>query len=171
MYYYWLVVSRTEWKLAPDPLESAQKFVEQHGAAHQVALLPLQAVRGVEVLAFEVRDFVERWAEHTRELAMDSTCECPRLSLWLTRTDDFTLDGTNSSNCELFAAVAGAKGSGIPLAYCLIQTKAEAEHGAKEAVLTDFLTRLKERNVNPEFTLSDKDWSEINAMRAVWPCS
>lgn len=57
----------------------------------------------------------------------------------------------------------------MPLAYCFVQTNAEADKGAKELVLRRFCDQLKRRGVNPEFTLSDKDWSEINAMRAVWP--
>lgn len=79
------------------------------------------------------------------------------------------LGGTNRANFELFAAVAGIHGSGIPLAYCLIQTSPEADKGAKEAVLTGFCQHLCSAGVKPEFTLTDKDFSEINAMHAVWP--
>ena len=38
-------------------------------------------------------------------------------------------------------------------------------------MLSRFLSALKEEGVRPEFTLTDKDWSEINAMQAVWPDS
>lgn len=55
------------------------------------------------------------------------------------------------------------------MAYCLVQTSPDADRGAKELVLRRFCDQLKRRGVNPEFTLSDKDWAEINAMRAVWP--
>lgn len=79
------------------------------------------------------------------------------------------LVGTNGAGYELFAAVAGAEGSGIPLAFLYVQTTAEAAPGSKQAILDSFLSELKKLGVNPEFTLSDKDWSEINAMRAVWP--
>lgn len=67
--------------------------------------------------------------------------------------------------------MADAKGSGIPLAFLLVSTSKDAGPGAKQAVLEHFLTALKKQGVSPEFTLSDKDWSEINAMRAVWPQS
>ena len=69
----------------------------------------------------------------------------------------------------MFAAIAGAEGSGVPLAYLMIQTSKEAGKGAKEQILRSFLQKLKDAGVEPEFTLTDKDWSEINAMRAVWP--
>lgn len=65
--------------------------------------------------------------------------------------------------------MADAKGSGVPLAFLLIRTSKDAQSGAKQAVLERFLGQLKLRGVEPEFTLSDKDWSEINAMRATWP--
>lgn len=45
----------------------------------------------------------------------------------------------------------------------------DAQKGAKEAVLTSFLRQLLNLGVKPEYTLSDKDWSEINAMHSVWP--
>jgi hypothetical protein len=45
----------------------------------------------------------------------------------------------------------------------------EAAMGSKQLVLERFLDQLKKRGVKPKFTLSDKDWSEINAMREVWP--
>ena len=41
--------------------------------------------------------------------------------------------------------------------------------GSKQAVLESFLGALKKRGIHPEFVLTDKDWSEINAMAAVWP--
>ena len=76
---------------------------------------------------------------------------------------------TNGGNFELFSAVAEAEGSGIPLAFLLISTGKDAPSGAKQAVLESFLGALKNLGVRPEFTLSDKDWSEIKAMEAVWP--
>ena len=55
------------------------------------------------------------------------------------------------------------------MAFLLIRTSKEARSGAKQAVLERFLGQLRSRGVQPEFTLTDKDWSEINAMRATWP--
>ena len=74
VYYFWHVVSRDEWKLAPDPLESARMYLEQNGATRHVSLLDVQAVPGTRVLAFQVSDFIRVWGTKTQELAMDSTC-------------------------------------------------------------------------------------------------
>ncbi|KAI0324630.1 hypothetical protein GY45DRAFT_1262496, partial [Cubamyces sp. BRFM 1775] len=76
---------------------------------------------------------------------------------------------TNGGNFELFAAVADADGCGIPLGFLFLLTTKDAAAGAKQKVLTRFLGGLKELGVQPEFTLTDKDWSEINAMAATWP--
>ncbi len=74
VYYYWHIVSRREWRLADDPLESARTYVKQNAQDAHVALLDIQPEPGTEVLAFEVTDFIATWAKHTQELAMDSTC-------------------------------------------------------------------------------------------------
>ena len=68
----------------------------------------------------------------------------------------------------MFAVVADANGFGIPLAFLFIRMSKDAAPGAKERVLTRWLEQLKDHGVLPEFTLTDKDWSEINAMRSVW---
>lgn len=168
VYYYWHIVSRKEWRLADTPLESARTYVEQNAVEAHIELLDLKPEPGTEVLAFQVTDFMDAWAKNTQELAMDSTCRSllrnHEAKLILTHAGN-----TNGGNFELFAAVADAEGSGIPLAYLLIKTTKEAASGAKERVLKQFLGHLKKCGVNPEFTLTDKDWSEINAMRSTWP--
>jgi hypothetical protein len=65
--------------------------------------------------------------------------------------------------------VAEANGSGIPLSYFFISTTKAAVRGAKEAMLVKWLTSLKKRGIHPEFILTDKDQSEINAVNSVWP--
>ena len=63
------------WRLAEDPIVSARKWVEENGDENMIGLLDVEAAPGTTVLAFQVKDFMEAWAENTRELAMDSTCE------------------------------------------------------------------------------------------------
>ncbi|GJE92122.1 hypothetical protein PsYK624_082750 [Phanerochaete sordida] len=153
--HWWHVCSKGEWSFAKDPLESAREFILRHGDEHFIKLLDVVAAPGTQVLAFEVSDFIDEWAPHCQELAMDSTF------------------GTNGANYELFAAVAGAEGSGIPMAFCYIQTDKDNPDrvGSKQLVLESFLKLLKGRGIHPEYVLTDKDWSEINAMGSVWPCA
>ena len=75
VYYYWQVVSRQSWKLAPDPVESAREFIRRNEREHHIALLDVDPQPGTQVLAFEVTDFMQEWARNTQELAIDSTCE------------------------------------------------------------------------------------------------
>lgn len=147
---------------------SARKFIEERGEQYDIAPLNVAAEPGTEVLALYAKDFVDKWAKNTQELAMDSTCKGIRFSHAPERAH-ISIGNTNGGNFELFAAVADANGSGLPLAFLFIKTTKDAAAGAKQAVLEHFLTRLKEFGVDPEFTLPDKDFSEINAMAAVWP--
>jgi hypothetical protein len=82
---------------------------------------------------------------------------------------DTTIVGTNKQGLELFAGVANILGEGLPLSFLLIDTDGTAAEGAKQLVLERWYNALKDMGINPEFTLSDKDYSEINAMRSTWP--
>lgn len=84
---------------------------------------------------------------------------------------DVRSGNTNGKNFELFATVADADGSGMPLAYLLIKTEKGTPHGTKCMVLECFLQQLHTHGVNPEYTLSDKDFSEIKVFQTVWPHS
>lgn len=80
-----------------------------------------------------------------------------------------TLGNTNRQNFELFAAVADVRGVGVPLSYLLICTTKAAAKGSKEEVISRWLDSLKKNGIHPEFVLTDKDQSEINAIKRIWP--
>lgn len=80
------------------------------------------------------------------------------------------LGNTNGSNYELFAVLGEAYGSGLPLGYLLVKSPGSTAGGEKQAILEQFLKHLATKyNLAIAFTLSDKDWSEINACRNVFP--
>lgn len=70
---------------------------------------------------------------------------------------------------ELFGGVADMLGEGLPLSYLFVVTSPEAPPHTKETVLINWMSALKACGITPEFTLSDKDQSEINALHHVWP--
>ena len=70
----------------------------------------------------------------------------------------------NNSGFELFFVMSGIKGSGIPLAFCYIETIKKVSTGAKQQLLENFLTEFKNLEVNSKLTLIDKDVSETNTM-------
>ncbi len=69
---------------------------------------------------------------------------------------------------ELFGGMADMHGEGLPLSYLFVVTDTDAPPHTKEAVLVNWMGALKSHGINPEFTLSDKDPSEINALSRVW---
>jgi MULE transposase domain len=79
---------------------------------------------------------------------------------------------TNGSKFEVYAALGEVFGSGCPLGYLLVQSPSAdgGTEGAKERLITRLLKHLRDRwNFKPSTTLSDKDWSEINAFLQVYP--
>ena len=76
---------------------------------------------------------------------------------------------TNKSNMELFGGMADMLGEGLPLSYLFVVTSANAPPQTKEQVLVNWMSALKVRGISPEFTMSDKDQTEINALNQVWP--
>ena len=70
---------------------------------------------------------------------------------------------------ELFGGMADMLGEGLPLSYLFVVTSANAPPQTKELVLVKWMSALKARGIAPEFTMSDKDQTEINALNQVWP--
>jgi hypothetical protein len=79
---------------------------------------------------------------------------------------------TNAAYYELFSIITEANGQGIPLAFIFTtSTDGTAEPKAKERALDDVMCWLKGCSVDPKFTLSDKDISEINVLHSTWPAA
>ena len=70
---------------------------------------------------------------------------------------------------ELFAGLADMTGAGLPLSYLFYHHDGSAAPFAKQTTLERWYRSLQSLGINPQFTLSDKDISERNALRAVWP--
>jgi len=65
---------------------------------------------------------------------------------------------------ELFGGMADMVSEGLPLLYLFVVTDANAPPHTKETVLVNWMEGLKAHGITPEFTLLDKDQSEINAL-------
>ncbi len=60
-------------------------------------------------------------------------------------------------------------GSGLPLGYLLLCSDG-SEKGRKERYFRQFLTVICDKwHLDTVFTVTDKDWSEINACQAIFP--
>lgn len=70
----------------------------------------------------------------------------------------------NTDNIELFAGLADMRGEYVPLSYLFVFTDAGVPAHTEEEVLVNWMAALKSQAITPEFTLSDKDQTEINAL-------
>jgi MULE transposase domain len=61
-------------------------------------------------------------------------------------------------------------GSGLPLGFLLLQSTTTGAKGGKQRFISEFLENIRTAwSLKPIITLSDKDWSEINALRIQFP--
>ena len=70
---------------------------------------------------------------------------------------------------ELFTGMADMLSEGLPLSFLFVVTNVEAPPYTKETLLINWMEGLKSRGISPDFTCSDKDQLEINALNQVWP--
>ncbi|KAL1741820.1 hypothetical protein HDZ31DRAFT_44600, partial [Schizophyllum fasciatum] len=157
IYRLWAKQDQQNWRKHDDEKVSAEKLLQD--AAHvkwspekgvfRAERITLPTFDGVDAFAFSLPDAVCRWKEQIREVAIDSA--------W----------NTNGSRYEVFALLGEVHGSGCPLGYLLIRMNASQDANTKEQYLTAFLRHFRDTHqIRPLATLSDKDWSEINACRA-----
>jgi hypothetical protein len=69
---------------------------------------------------------------------------------------------------ELYVVHAEVDGAGFPLAYLFIENNGNCGNGIRTGIIIDFLVQLKMRGLEPEFFITDKDFSQISAARFVW---
>ena len=159
VYYLWQKANSEIWRRDADPLVSATMLLsEDHRYRDHHSIFTAGNVRA---LGFFASEPIARVTKTTPQLVMDATY------------------GTNSGGMDLFAVLAEVEGTGVPLAYCLVElvkpqnptdTKPfRAVPGAMTCVIQQFLERLKGYGLNPRSFAIDKDPAEIGAVHAVWP--
>ena len=84
--------------------------------------------------------------------------------------------GTNNVGMDLLAVLAEVDGTGVPLAYCFVEvmpsndsTKQTADTGALAHILQQLSQRIRLAGFDPAFFGTDKDASEINAVKLAFP--
>ncbi|KAJ7348504.1 hypothetical protein DFH08DRAFT_633394, partial [Mycena albidolilacea] len=108
--------------------------------------IPLAPEHGFTAIAFALPKLLREVGGRIRELSLDSA--------W----------NTNGSRYEIYALLGEVYGSGMPLGYLLVQSHPGSVAGGKERLIGCLLAHFKSVwNIWPLFTLTDKDWSEINA--------
>ncbi|OCH85629.1 hypothetical protein OBBRIDRAFT_739561 [Obba rivulosa] len=119
---------------------------------YSIEPISLHTEGGFDALAFALPDMLRKFGGRIREISIDSTWH------------------TNGANYELYAVLGEVYGSGLPLGFLLLQSNGSGDKGAKARFLSEFLGHLKKKwTILPKITLSDKDLSEIHAMREQFP--
>lgn len=86
-------------------------------------------------------------------------------------------DNTTSDGFELLTVLAELDGVGYPISFLLLRPKGDTRtksgqkkrRGARLNLMESWFDRLKRNGLNPDTFLFDKDFSEISAVRRVWP--
>ena len=156
VYYRWQQGNASNWRYHPEQFESAKLFLgERSAAAHcDSKVFTSGNLRGLALFA---RKPMSCLRSRAKELAMDATY------------------GTNNAGMNLFAVLAEMDGTGIPLAYCFIGkipsvdgAMQGADPGATTGILRQFLSHIRQAGFSPTFFGTDKDQSEISAVKQVW---
>ncbi|CAB5369518.1 unnamed protein product [Rhizophagus irregularis] len=81
---------------------------------------------------------------------------------------NFKLDKTNVLKFELYAIIGQVDGAGLAAIYLFLDN-AKKDEGVRTEILTKFLFNLKKLGLQfVKYFLTDKDWLQINATKAVW---
>ncbi|KIO32623.1 hypothetical protein M407DRAFT_51047, partial [Tulasnella calospora MUT 4182] len=153
----WHDIAKQKWKSDVDEITSARNLLKKGANPGGLGQYCFEEIRfeepeGMSVIGFSIPGMIEKWISRIREAAMDSA--------W----------GTNRAGYEVFALLAEAYGSGLPLGYLLVKSTSMPAVGTKRRALEEFLKHFRDRwGLNVKVTLSDKDWSEIGACQDIFP--
>ncbi|KZT21979.1 hypothetical protein NEOLEDRAFT_1150272 [Neolentinus lepideus HHB14362 ss-1] len=151
IYALWQQINEDMWRLDDGQVTSAWKVLEAANG-EEAEIIDVTWEKGITVMAFALKELVAIFGAETAELAMDSTWK------------------TNAVAYELYAIVSEANCQALPMGFVLTaMTDGSATKGAKERMLTETLQWFKKHCSNVKFTLSDKDWSKIQAFHKVFP--
>ena len=156
IYYRWQTRNASHWRHCDDQFQSTMMLLSKPIATDKVshAMFNSGNMRGLAIYVHETMSCLRGCAS---ELAMDATF------------------GTNNAGQDLFAVLAEVGGVGIPIAYCFVgcttpvSSRADGVPGCLIGVLQQFLEPIRRAGFFPTFFGTDKDSSEIAAIKLVWP--
>jgi hypothetical protein len=175
IHHLWNQCNQSKWRLDRNPQISTLKLLAREEYTSKVEVIKFAPEPGMVAIGFAMKRALEVVGDEVTEAALDGTCICLKLCFWL-GADDSGIVNTNSSNLELSALIAEVNGQGIPLGFLFTghDTAKEAStirptSGAKARLLKHFLSHIKLHLPKLQFTISDKEMSEIEAFRDVFP--
>ena len=69
---------------------------------------------------------------------------------------------------ELYVVHAEVDGMGFLLSYLFLENNGNCGNGVRTGVIIDFLLQLKTLGLEPEFFITDKDFTQISAAHFIW---
>lgn len=142
-------------------------------ASEEVEKIALPRIEGLEAFAFAFEFVLRARGPLVHELGMDSTCKFYSAGsiqpAGLLAEPSVFSGKTNALGFELHAFVAEANGLALPLAFMFVKTGLSTTADPKRTVIASCIERIRISCPNIEFTLSNKDQSEISAIRRVLP--
>ena len=73
---------------------------------------------------------------------------------------------------ELYVLHAELNGTGYPFGYLFLENNGNSGNGTRTSIIIDFLRATRYHfEISPKFFLTDKDFAQISAIQAVWPCT
>ncbi|KDR66650.1 hypothetical protein GALMADRAFT_1359427 [Galerina marginata CBS 339.88] len=151
VYARWAAQNEERWRMDDDQVQSAIKLLKAK-EGHEVEIIPVDLEDGIDAVAFTFKGILDDVGKDIIEVAMDSTWK------------------TNALGYELYGIVGELNGQAVPLGFCFTaSTNGNATAGAKDRLLRSVIRFISSKCPNIQFTLSDKDLTEINGFRTEIP--
>ncbi|CAK5263800.1 unnamed protein product [Mycena citricolor] len=151
IYRFWSDINQGAWRKCDDQVASALALLQEYEDM-TVEIIELKQETGLSSIAFCFCEIINDFGKDTEEIAMDSTWK------------------TNAAGYELYAIVAEANGTALPLAFVFTTSTGDnAAEGAKDRMLQQVLGAVSRKCPNIQFVHTDKDISEINAAKTALP--
>ncbi|CAB4442178.1 unnamed protein product [Rhizophagus irregularis] len=159
IYFWWSKLGETRYKRDSNSFLSAKTLLEEYNCIKILDIdLPVQAI------AFETRLY-QMLIENNiliKEFGIDANKSINNHMISCTYN-------TNNLGFELYVIHAEVDGAGFPLAYLFLEHNGKCGDSIRTKMITKFVLQLKEKGLDPEFILTDKDWAQIKACHSTWP--
>ncbi|CAG8451017.1 11206_t:CDS:2 [Scutellospora calospora] len=77
--------------------------------------------------------------------------------------------GIDATWLELYILYAEIDSSEYPIAYLFLESNSKSRNRIQTDTILTFLNEIKLQGLLPEFILTDKDFTQISAIRFTWP--
>ena len=152
IYYWWSVATEKTYQKDKNPVRSAILLLKERFKEKGCILLMSLHTESLTAIAFSSPCLIYL-KEMVKEIHVDATYK------------------TAKGRFELYAIIGQYQGTGFALGYLILDVIEGSNNldMGKTTILTEFFSKFKNLGLSPEYVFSDKDFSQINAAKNVWP--